>query len=155
MTGTAAALRLVGRGFAVLPATVNLQPTASGTWVTTGLQVVLPAAGTYDLDATVRSALSAASGTNTWISARLYDVTAGAVVPNSEVLVQQIDLGSDSGTISSAHNNTVPIQVPYTVPGSRTVRLEAARINTAGASLGAGIHSDVNGRTTLRYSRVA
>jgi hypothetical protein len=81
MSGTDAALRLIEHGSSVLRTTVDLQPTASGTWMGTGLEITLPAAGTYQLDATVRGALTGTSPVNTWIVARLFDVDAGAVVP--------------------------------------------------------------------------
>lgn len=156
MTGTSAALRLIGHGSAVLPAAVDLQPSASGTWVATGLSVTLPAAGTYQLDATVRAAMAAVSPANTYIVARLYDVTAGAVVPGSEAMVHQINIGSPSGaTLSQGTNNSAPIQVEYTVPGPRTIRVEAARFNSQGATGTAIVVSDGSGRSTLRYSRVA
>ena len=156
MSGTAGSIRLTEHGFAALPVvTVDLQPTPSGTWVNTGLQLVLPRAGAYQLDATVRSSLTAASPVNTFIVVRLFDVTAGAVVPDSESIVQQISVTATAGVVSHGYNNTAPIQVEYTVPAVRTVRLEAARFNASGASTTAGIQNSGSGRTTLRFLRVA
>src|SRR5581483_4876432 len=91
-------IRIAGNGYAELPALVDLTDTASGAWVNTGLQVTLPSAGTYHLDANVRSVLTAADGTNVWIGARLFDVTAGVVVPDSELLVQQLGLSVSTAT---------------------------------------------------------
>lgn len=153
MTGTAASLRLTGSGFAQLPTVaVDLQAPAAGTWVDTGLAVALPGAGTYQLDATVRTAIAASSPSNTWIVVRLWDVQAAAVVPGSEVIVQQVNLSSSSGVVNVGDNSTAPVQVEYSVPAGRTVRLEARR---TGASTTANVHSNVDGRTTLRFNRVA
>ncbi|MFJ4627185.1 hypothetical protein [Streptomyces sp. NPDC088847] len=154
MTGTSASVRLIERGFAVLPASVSLQPTASGAWTDTGLQVVLPAAGTYQLDATVRASLAGTSPVNTFISGRLFDVTAGAVIPDSEVLVQQVNVTSATA-VNVGNNVSGPIQVEYTVPGARTIRLQGRRTNAAGASTVAQINDNTDGRTTLRFARIA
>ncbi|EMF20418.1 hypothetical protein H114_32784 [Streptomyces gancidicus BKS 13-15] len=156
MSGTAAALRLIEHGQALLPTQlVDLQPTPSGTWTSTGLEVVLSAAGTYQLDATVRAAMTGTSPVNTFIWARLFDVDAGAVVPDSEVFVLQLNPSVTSGTITDGKNQTASIQVEYTVPGPRRVRLEAARTNNVGASSKAEIWSNSGGRTLLRYLRIA
>lgn len=156
MTGTAAGLRLVEHGYAVLPAPVSLQATASGTWVDTGLQIALPSAGTYRLDATVRGNLQASGNNfNVWLQARLWDITAGAVVPDSECIVQQYWL-TQADVASLGANAAVSVLIEYSVPGPRSIRLEASRINAQGASIAAGIGSDtVAGRTTLRYERIA
>ncbi|MFE3032928.1 hypothetical protein ACFXKY_14950 [Streptomyces canus] len=155
--GTSSSIRISGHGYAELPAVVDLTDTASGTWVNTGLQVTLPVAGTYHLDANVRAVLTVADGTNVWIGARLFDVTAGAVVPDSEVLVQQIDLHVSTATpaITQGVNQHAPILVPYAVPGSRLVRLQAVKVYTGPAPAVARVQSDGTGRTTLRYERVA
>ncbi|MET9818334.1 hypothetical protein [Streptomyces sp. NPDC006355] len=157
MAGTAASFRLIGHGFRVLPAGIDLQPTASGTWTDTGLEVVLPAAGTYHLDAVVRGNLHCDTPVNAWIGARLFDVTAGAVIPASELLVYQISLQVSPATsnVAEAGNQSGTISIPYTVPGPRTVRLQVVRVNSVGSAAIARVLSDVNGRTTLRYERVA
>ncbi|WP_405893704.1 hypothetical protein OG272_15690 [Streptomyces sp. NBC_00104] len=156
MPGTSASLRLIEHGYAVLPQSVNLQPTASGAWVDTGLQLTLPSAGTYQLDTTVRGNLQASGNNfNVWLQARLWDITAGAVVPDSECIVQQYWL-TQADVASLGGNAAASVLIEYSVPGPRSIRLEASRINLQGASIQAGIGSDtVSGRTTLRYERVA
>lgn len=153
MTGTSASMRLIERGFAVLPAVFDLQPTASGAWSDTGLQVVLPAAGTYQLDATVRGAIAAVAPCNVYVTARLFDVTAGAAVPNSEVIVQQINLSG--AAVNSGLNASGPIQIEYAVPASHTIRLQGRRVNATGTTTSAQVHTNTDGRTTLRYARIA
>ncbi|MEH0579128.1 MULTISPECIES: hypothetical protein [Streptomyces] len=154
--GTSSSIRIDAEGSAVLAANVDLNTVASGTFVATALALSLPSAGTYHLDATVRTFLGTmTTGEGAFIVARLFDVTAGAVVPNSEVLALQINVGAGTSPTLLAWNETAPIQVRYTVPGARTIRLEAARITQTGITDGASVVSDGNGRTTLRYQRVA
>ncbi|KUN32548.1 hypothetical protein AQJ11_03200 [Streptomyces corchorusii] len=155
--GTSSSIQIVGQGYAELPAVVDLGATGTGVWVNTGLQLTLPAAGTYHLDANVRSVLTASDGTNVWIGARLFDVTAGVVVPDSEVLVQQIATSVSPATtvVTQGTNQHASILVPYSVPGSRLVRLQAVKTFSGPAPSVARIQSDGSGRTTLRYERVA
>ncbi|WP_413808117.1 hypothetical protein [Streptomyces sp. OE57] len=155
--GTSSSIRISERGFDTLPAAVDLQPVGTGVWTNTGCQVTLPAAGTYHLDATVRATLTAADGVNVWIGARLWDVTAGVVVPDSEVLVYQIANTVTPATtaVTEGGNQSGAVLVPYTVPGSRVIRLQAVRNVAGGNSSVARVISDANGRTTLRFERIA
>lgn len=155
--GTSSSIRISERGFAELPAMVDLAATGTGVWVNTGLQLTLPVAGTYHLDANVRCVLTASDGTNVWIGARLFDVTAGVVVPGSEVLVEQIETTVSPATtvVTQGNNQQAPILIPYAVPGSRLVRLQVVKNLSGPAPSAARVHSDGNGRTTLRYERVA
>ncbi|MET8609818.1 hypothetical protein [Streptomyces misionensis] len=154
---TASSVRIVERGFAVLPANVNLTGTVSGAWQNSGCEVTLTAAGAYHLDAVVRATLNASDGTNVWIGARLFDVTAGAVVPNSEALVYQIanSVSPTTTVVTEGGNQAVPIAVPYTVPGPRVIRIQVVKNYTGPAPATAQVISDANGRTTLRYERIA
>ncbi|KQW11418.1 hypothetical protein [Streptomyces sp. Root369] len=154
--GTSSSIRIAEDGFAALPANVNLNAAASGTFVATGLTLALPTAGTYLLDATVRTVLGTmTTGEGAFIVARLYDVTGAAVIPNSEVLAHQLNVSAGTSPTLLTWNRTAPIQVRYTVPGARTIRLEAARLTSSGTTDSASVISDANGRTTLRYERVA
>lgn len=116
--------------------------------------MVLPAAGTYQLDATVRASLAGTSPVNTFVSVRLFDVTAGAAVPDSEVLVHQVNVSSATA-VNVGNNVSGPIQVEYAIPGARTVRLQGRRTNVTGASTTAQINDNTDGRTTLRFARIA
>ncbi|WP_019061693.1 hypothetical protein [Streptomyces prunicolor] len=153
---TSSSIRIVEDGFAVLPANVDLNAAPSGTFVATGLVLTLPSAGTYQLDATVRAFLGTmTTGEGAYIVARLYDVTAKAVIPDSEALAHQLLVGAGTSGTLLTWNRTAPIQVRYTIPGARTIRLEAARVTQSGITDSASVNSDGNGRTTLRYQRVA
>ncbi|MFI0827292.1 hypothetical protein ACH4Q7_22870 [Streptomyces roseolus] len=154
--GTSSSIRIGGGGFAVLPANVNLNAAASGAFVATGLVLALPSAGAYHLDATVRAVLGTmTTGEGAHIVARLYDVTAGAVVPDSEALAHQLNVAAGTSATLLAWNRTASIQVRYVVPAARTIRVEAARITQSGTTDNASVISDANGRTTLRWKRIA
>lgn len=155
MSGTDAVWHPVGHGIADLAVSLDLQPTASGVWTDTDLTVTLPSAGTYQLDATVRAAMIVISPTTCYIEARLWDETAALIVPRSEVFVQQSSMTVSAGTVTDGVHGSAPIQTEYTVTGPSTVRLQAARFFTPGNSETAWIYGGSEGRTTLRYLRIA
>jgi hypothetical protein len=142
-------------GIAYLPANVDLQPTASGTWVGTGLQVTLPKAGTYALDLDVRARLQGVPPVNTYMVARLRNVTSGTVVPNSERILSQLIDTTATGAGTIAKNTTSPISERITVTGPTTIQLQAQRTNASGASTIAAIWSDDAGRTSFRFDRIS
>lgn len=141
-------------GIAHLSGVADLQPTASGTWTNTGLRVTLPRPGTYALDADVRARLSGVPPVNTYIVARLWDVTSSAALPNSARLCNQI-IDSNGGDALTGQNTTSPISERVTVSGPTTIELQAMRINAAGASSVASIYSDSVGYTSLRFEQIA
>ncbi|KQW11421.1 hypothetical protein [Streptomyces sp. Root369] len=156
MTGTAASLDTRGSGFAALPAGVDLTSAASNAWVDLGLSLALPTAGTYHLDAVVRGNIGRMStAENALIKARLWDVTAGAVVPDSVAIVVQIAEFAGGAATALQWNGSAAISVEYKPTSPSTVRLEVARTDISGTTEVAGIGSDTLQKTTLRYARVA
>lgn len=156
MSGTSAGVRLLGHGYASLPAGVDLTSTASNAWIDLGLSLALPAPGAYHLDAVVRGNLGRmGTGENALIKARLWDVTAGAMVPDSEAIVVQISEFASGAATALQWNSSAAISVEYNPTSPRTIRLEAARTDIAGTTEVAGIGSDTLQRTTLRYARLA
>ncbi|MET8629648.1 hypothetical protein ABZW30_38975 [Kitasatospora sp. NPDC004669] len=140
------------RGIAKLHTIVDLPP---GTWTDTPLEVTLPRAGTYELDADVRGRLQGTAPLNVFMSARLWNVTSGAEVPESERLVYQIiDEKPHPGTAVDGGNATAPISELIRVSGPTTIRLQAQEINAVGAAAIAQVYSDGVGFTALRYDRV-
>jgi hypothetical protein len=137
-------------GIAVLNTIVDLPPSV---WTDTPLEVTLPRSGTYELDADVRGRLAGIPPVNTYITARLWNVTSGAEVPQSERLVYQI-IDDNLGDAQAGGNQTAPISELITVTGPTTIMLQAADINATGAAGIAQIYSDGVGYTTLRYERV-
>lgn len=137
-------------GVAHLNTQVNLP---AGVWTTVPLQVTLPRAGTYELDADVRGRLSGVPAVNTFITARLWDTTTGAPVPQSARLVYQI-IDGNAGTAQAGGNATAPISELISVSGPTTITLQALRTDAAGTANIAQIYSDGAGYTSLRFDRV-
>ncbi|MFD8725655.1 hypothetical protein ACFV2H_48890 [Streptomyces sp. NPDC059629] len=137
-------------GIATLNTIVNLP---NGAWTDTPLEVTLPKAGTYALDADVRGRLSGTPALNTYITARLWNVNSGTEVPQSERLVYQI-INLNPGQADAGGNQTAPISELIRVSGPTTIRLQAQRVDAVGAASIAQIYSDGAGYTSLRYERV-
>lgn len=133
-----------------LHAQVNLP---AGAWTSTPLEVTLPGPGTYELNADVRGRLSGVPPINTYITARLWNVTSGAAVPESERLVNQI-IDVNAGNKDTGGNQTAPISELVRVKKSTKIRLQARRIDATGAATISQIYSDASGYTSLRYERI-
>ncbi|MEU0061620.1 hypothetical protein, partial [Streptomyces sp. NPDC006334] len=148
MTGTASSIDTRGSGFAALPAGVDLTSAASGAWVDLGLSLALPTAGTYHLDAVIRGNIGRmGTGENALITARLWDVTAGAVVPDSAAIVVQISEFAGGAATALQWNGSAAISVEYRAASPRTIRVEVARTDIAGTTEVAGIGSDTLQKT--------
>lgn len=126
----------------------------NGVWTNTPLTVTLPWPGTYALDADVRGRLSGTPNVNAYITARLWNDTAGTVVPQSERIVNQI-IDHNVGDAITGSNQTAPISELIKVSGPTTIRVQARRIDAAGAASVAQIYSDGAGHTSLRYARLS
>lgn len=137
-------------GIATLHTNVNLAP---GVWTDTPLEVTLPRPGRYALNADVRGRLGGASPLNTYLSARLWNVTAGAAVPESERLVYQV-INSAPGGEQAGGNQTAPISELIRVARPTRIRLQAVDYNAVGTATIAQVYSDGVGRTALRFVRV-
>ncbi|MET8330149.1 hypothetical protein [Streptomyces sp. NPDC005181] len=126
----------------------------AGAWTNTPLEVTLPRSGTYELDADVRGRLGGIPPINTYITARLWNVTSGTAVPASERLVNQI-IDSNTGDAEASGNQTAPISELIKVKKPTTIRLQAQRIDFIGTATVGQVYSDVRGYTSLRYKRVS
>jgi hypothetical protein len=142
---------LASRGINYLNTQVNLP---AGVWTDTPLQVTLRRAGTYELDADVRGRLAGAGPLNTYIVARLWDVTDNTELPQSERLVYQVIAPIPTAAPSYGGNQTAPISELITVDGPTTIRLQALHRDAVGGAAIAQIYSDGEGYTSLRYDRV-
>ncbi|MFF1468054.1 hypothetical protein [Streptomyces mirabilis] len=110
----------------VLGADANLQAVASGTWVATSAQVVLPEAGTYALSADFYSHIAATTPWAVAINARLVNVTAGAPVPGTNRRIQFGNINDGGGTVM-ALQNAGSLNAFLTVTGPTTIRVEGQR----------------------------
>jgi hypothetical protein len=135
---------------ATLHSDVNLP---ASTWTNTPLELRLPHAGIYEIDANVRGRLEGTPPINTSISARLWNVTAGAEVPYSDRLVYQL-FTDNTATNSIGGNGTAPISELIRVDRPTTIQLQAEDVTTGGKATIAQVYSDGQGYTTLRYVRV-
>ncbi|MCX4788207.1 MULTISPECIES: hypothetical protein [unclassified Streptomyces] len=125
----------------------------AGAWTNTPVEVTLPRSGTYELDADVRGRLAGVPPINTYITARLWNVTSGTTVPTSERLVNQI-IDNNAGNTQAGGNQTAPISEVIRVKKATTIRLQAQRIDAVGTATVGQVYSDVHGYTALRYKRV-
>lgn len=125
----------------------------AGVWTNTPLEVTLPRHGTYELNADVRGRLQGLPPVNTFITARLWNVTSGTAVPDSERLVNQI-IDVDAGDAEVGGNQTAPVSELVRVDKPTTIRLQARRVDAVGAATISQIYSDDQGYTSLRYERV-
>jgi hypothetical protein len=139
-------------GIATLHTDVNLPPS---TWTSVPLQVSLPHAGTYEVDADVRGRLQGNVPLNTYITARLWNVTSNQEAIYSDRLVYQlINYDNPTTTYAVAGNQTAPISELITVTRPTVIQLQAEDVNSVGKAGIAQIYSGPDGYTTLRYERV-
>lgn len=135
MTGTDGHVHLPpGSGLAVATglASLNGQPETAFVPVP-GATIVLPSAGTYDVWADVHGGMVANEPpTDETIFARLFNVTAGAGVPNSETAVVALTNWADDppdpdtpNAIAHHAESTASLRMPITVTGPTTIRVEA------------------------------
>ncbi|MCT2581753.1 hypothetical protein [Actinophytocola gossypii] len=135
------------------PQLVDL-PNLNSAWTNMPLTVTLPQAGTYALDADVRGRITGPPGANSYIVARLWNETAGSVVPLSERMIIQLINRHPVG-IEIGDNETAPISELVDVSQQTTIRLQARRLDR-GSNVASvvEIRSDNNGYTSLRYQRI-
>jgi hypothetical protein len=138
-------------GIATMQGFVDLPPS---TWTNIPLQVHLPYAGTYEIDADVRGRLQGTPPLNTYIVGRLWNVTSGAQVPDSQRTVYQV-MNDNPASEPVGGNQTAPVSELITVTRPTTIQLQAQEVNGAGTAAIAQVASDDSGYTTLRYVRVS
>lgn len=134
-------------GETVLPSSY----TVTATFGATGLSVNLPSAGTYLVQAEVSGSITN-NGTPAggYVQARLWNVTAGAMVADTLRVVCECPAVGTTGTGSTVCGRII------TVSGATTIRLEAQYIST-GTVLGASILLSTSsfGTTLMRYIKLA
>ena len=137
-------------GSAVLSS--NYYLTSDDTWEDTGLSMVLPGAGKYELHADVRGAIRAAFSTSSaYMVAKFYDSTAGVEIADLERLIVL------TGASDVQFQMTLPMYKQVTVDGSTTISLYVLRASAApdvvwSRSL---IGSNYAGRTEISFKKIA
>ncbi|MFE0545201.1 hypothetical protein [Streptomyces sp. NPDC058891] len=119
-----------------LPTFVDLVATASGDWINTGLSVVLPEAGVYEVTAAVHTVITTNPTSGSFsigIVARLFDVTAGGPIADTLYTIQQNANNNPTSAVADSDMGT--FQKFVQVAGATTVRLEAARIDGSGTPI--------------------
>jgi len=120
---------------------------ADSTWYDTGVSVSL-VAGTYLITSFCHGILNKSTATNAGVISRMYDVTAGAAVTDSECMIV-----SDS-TAAWNGERTGTLTMILTIGTTSTIRVEASRI-TGGSYTQARISNNTNGRSGITYVRIA
>lgn len=95
----------------------------------------LPGAGKYVLTVHLGIAISdATTFDNKWVEARLYDATAAAAVPGSEIFVNCVENLGPNGDFFPRSGT---ICVPYTVTEATTLRIQVRRHSVTNIGLDA------------------
>lgn len=146
-------------GQLINPANFNLTtaPGDNGVWQpVTNFLVALPEAGCYDVHAEVGAALNLTSGANGIImAARLFNVTAGAVVPNSQRDVMQLNPGNLNATNPLSLQLTAPLGAQICVAAPTTIRVEAQVFWTSGTGTTITLAQIFGGARAQGTSRLA
>ncbi|MCF3960617.1 hypothetical protein [Streptomyces fuscigenes] len=125
----------------------NLLPIAANTWSGVGLNITLPGAGVYRVEAEVRASVAGGG----FVSARLFNTTDSVIIAQTNRLVNQLS----GATANQGQNTTAPATARVAVDGPTVIRLEAMRGDQAGVQTGASIVSNPGGQTWLSYERIA
>lgn len=135
-------------GTSTLSANIDLTGTVAA-WQDVNVSITLPGAGTYKLTADVRAAVQGNGGSFWWISARLYNTTAGAEISQSERIVV-------FGNLNTLQlQNTASINEIVTVAGATSIKLQATRDGIGPPTYTTSyVGSDTNGRTKLMYEKI-
>ncbi|MFE6549661.1 hypothetical protein ACFVHS_14880 [Streptomyces sp. NPDC057746] len=130
----------------VLADDFDLMPTAINVWTGVGINVTLPRAGKYRVEAEVRAAVVGGG----FVTARFFNATASQAVPQALRLVNQLNGAQPNQGV----NNTAPITAFVTVSGPTVIRVEAMRGDATGAQTAASITSGAAGQTWMGWEQI-
>lgn len=138
------------------PVTTDLLPLADDTYgPVTGSALVIPSAGVWAVTMVARGVLSFSGIAGTFIVARIWNVTAGAAVANTETFVVQVRQNIAGAGQTTGDNDTATMLTYLTTTGPVTLRMEAKTVFQLGtAPTQASIVSDSNGRSALFAHKV-
>jgi hypothetical protein len=138
-------------GVAIATGTANLNGIAEDTWVPVpGTDLVLPEAGTYIVWGDARGGMIANEPpTDEELYGRLFDVTAGVMVPNTDTAITALTVWADDPVggpvdepidVKHSAQGTGSMQTIYTVAGPTTIRMEGR--HEVGGNIEAPVGSD-------------
>ncbi|MFD5570475.1 hypothetical protein [Streptomyces cadmiisoli] len=160
MTGTDASLRSVPPAMPSVEDVVtstDLLPLADNVYgPVAGSALLLPSAGRWQVTMIARGVFSFTGVAGTFMVARIFNVTAGAVVANSETFVTQVRQNVAGAGQTTGDNDTSTMTKYVTVTGPTTLRMEAKTVFQLGTQpTQAQIVSDANGRSLLAAHKVS
>ena len=120
----------------------------STSYAATGLSILLPSAGTYEVWAEMRQGVQVSASPNGAISTEFYNVTDGAVIANSE------RLGVVATQNHLAATTTIRMSARITVNGAKTIEVYALRESGPSYTF-SYFYSDGKGRTVIGYEKKA
>lgn len=134
----------------------DLLPLADNTYgPVTGSALALTSPGVWEVTMVVRGVLSFSGIAGTFIVARLFNVTAGVAVANSETFVTQVRQNVAGAGQTTGDNDTATMRSFVTVAAPTTLRMEAKTVFQLGTTpTQAQIISDANGRSKLTAIRI-
>ncbi|MDX2813435.1 hypothetical protein PV410_12860 [Streptomyces sp. PA03-5A] len=148
--------RLAAQFVTDVVSSTDLLPLADNTYgPVTASALLLPAAGVWDVTMVARGVLSFTGIAGTFIVARIWNVTAGAIVPSTELFVTQVRQNTAGAGQTTGDNDTSTIKTYLAVAVPTTLRMEAKTVLQLGTQpTQAGIVSDANGRSGLYAHKV-
>ncbi|WP_336317592.1 choice-of-anchor C family protein [Streptomyces lavendofoliae] len=138
-------------GEAVSPG-VDVSPVPVDQWTAVpGAQVSLDEPGVYEVTAVIRGQFNSPAGVDTdaWMTGRLFNVTTGQELPNTETLIIY-----RRETQVPAIGTTATTFAYVTVTSPTVIRVEVVKRLLRGRFLNAYVWSDREGRTKIGYKKI-
>lgn len=130
--------------------TAGLGGSPYDTWVPAPASLTLPEAGVYELDANVQGGvIMVGSVSNAIVQARLFNVTAGTVVPLTTRTLVLFAATPAAGVTHTLHGNASASAL-YQVAGPTTIRVEGLKHVDSGTTTG-----EVVAATNFRFVKVS
>ncbi|MFJ7090357.1 hypothetical protein ACIQWL_08830 [Streptomyces mirabilis] len=129
---------------------VGLGGSPYDTWVPVPATLTLPEAGVYELDADVQGGvIMQGSVSNSIVQARLFNVTANAVVPLTARTLLLFAATPAAGVTHTLHGNASASAL-YQVAGPTTIRVEGLKHVDSGTTTG-----EIVAATNFRFKKVS
>ncbi|MFZ4160436.1 hypothetical protein ACOZDE_18695 [Streptomyces griseoincarnatus] len=141
-------------GEVLLPAFIDLVAPPADTWIDTGLSVNLPEQGVYEVSATLHTVISTNPSSGPYrigITGRLYNVTTGTAVQDSQYTVQQN--ANNNPTSAETDSDLASFHKFVTTSGPAVIRLEIIKTTATGVPVSTtGL---LTGNTRLAFKKIS